>query len=895
MKGLFLFLVVILTVGLPVAPARGAIPPCTPPPSGLVSWWPGEDNANDIVASDNGTLHGGVTFAAGEVDQAFSFATNGYVAVPDDSRLDPTTGITVDAWVNPASQQGPASIVNRRTASNTTGYTLEQRFSQDGLVLWHLDVSGTSVDVVSNVPLPLDTWTQVAGTYDGTTSTLYFNGSPVGTASFSGAIDASPGADLEIGRNIATGSLFDGRIDEVEVFNRALSASEVQSIVNAGSVGKCRPPCVQPPPNLVSWWPGDGNAHDIEDGNNGALSGGATFAAGEVGQAFSFDGTIGSAIVPDSTSLDVTTQFTLDAWINPASLQSDSPPPSQGGIISKVGGANGNNGYQFGLTGNNTELFCLFNALGEVWPANKLIAAVPGGIPINAWTHVACTYDNVNLTIYVNGVAVGTLLVGPKSVVDSASNLRISGDDNGNVLFNGLIDEAEVFNRALAQAEIQEIVHAGSAGKCHSCTGPPPRMVSWWPGDGSANDITGNNDGTPQGGATFAPGEVGPAFTLNGVADFVSVPHNDNLNPTGPFSVDLWINASPQQTSPQSLIIDKSHGWTDSTGWAIQTSTDGTACFFYGTGGSGSLDFHGPCTLNSVLDGLWHHIAGVWTGTEIDIYEDGILQNTLSFSNAPANNTRDVHIGMSWGGGTPTRFLHGLVDEVEYFNRALSPVDIEAIVDAGSAGKCKSVPTTTSTSTTSSTSTTTTTQAPTTTTTTSTTSTSAPASTTTRPPTTTTTAPPPPTTTTTTVASTTTTAAPSTTTTTLVVVIPPAQCPDAAAAAAIEASIEAQCHCHEATNHGAYVRCAAKVAKAAVKAGTLPRHCQGAVKSCASLSTCGKVGFITCCRTSAKGKTTCSLKSDAAHCTPTKHGVACVGVRPSCCNACTSSGCAGAP
>ncbi len=196
---------------------------------------------------------------------------------------------------------------------------------------------------------------------------------------------------------------------------------------------------------------------------------------------------------------------------------------------------------------------------------------------------------------------------------------------------------------------------------------------------------------------------------------------------------------------------------------------------------------------------------------------------------------------------------------------------------------------------------------PSTTTTSSTTSTSAAPSTTTHPSTTTTapiptttTAPVPtttstgpPSTTTTSQAATTTTSSTSTTTT-LVVVIPPTACPDAAAAAAIEAAVEAQCHCREAANHGAYVRCAAKVAKAAVKAGTLPKHCKGAVKSCASRSTCGKPGFVTCCRTTAKGKTVCTIKSDASHCKPTKHGTACAGDRPSCCDACVSSGCADA-
>ena len=88
------------------------------------------------------------------------------------------------------------------------------------------------------------------------------------------------------------------------------------------------------------------------------------------------------------------------------------------------------------------------------------------------------------------------------------------------------------------------------------------------------------------------------------------------------------------------------------------------------------------------------------------------------------------------------------------------------------------------------------------------------------------------------------------------------------------------------------MRCATRVAKDAVKAGTLSKQCKGAVKHCAARSTCGKPGFVTCCRTTATGTTKCSTKSSAALCKPSKKGTACVGQRPSCCDACVSGGCA---
>jgi hypothetical protein len=74
---------------------------------------------------------------------------------------------------------------------------------------------------------------------------------------------------------------------------------------------------------------------------------------------------------------------------------------------------------------------------------------------------------------------------------------------------------------------------------------------------------------------------------------------------------------------------------------------------------------------------------------QLEIYEDGILQGSLSQTNLPASNSRDAEIGRSWGAGAPTRFFHGLIDEVTFFNRGLSSNDVAAIFNAGAAGKCK--------------------------------------------------------------------------------------------------------------------------------------------------------------------------------------------------------------
>src|SRR5437667_103579 len=116
-----------------------------------------------------------------------------------------------------------------------------------------------------------------------------------------------------------------------------------------------------------------------------------------------------------------------------------------------------------------------------------------------------------------------------------------------------------------------------------------------------------------------------------------------------------------------------------------------------------------------------------------------------------------------------------------------------------------------------------------------------------------------------------------------------AECSDPAAAAAVRA----ECDCASANNHGAYVSCVAHATNAAVKDGTLPEDCASTVMNCASNSTCGKPGFVTCCETDASGTTKCNVVNGPDACTAPKGGSACVGTQPSCCDACSSGECGG--
>src|SRR5262249_24938809 len=102
------------------------------------------------------------------------------------------------------------------------------------------------------------------------------------------------------------------------------------------------PPCLTPASGLVSWWSGEGSTVDIVGGNNGSLMNGASFGAGRVGQAFSFNGINQQVIVPDSPELDPTNALTLETWVYLRTLPSVN-------AVTVVGKDNGSSARQLQL------------------------------------------------------------------------------------------------------------------------------------------------------------------------------------------------------------------------------------------------------------------------------------------------------------------------------------------------------------------------------------------------------------------------------------------------------------------------------------------------------------------------------------------------------------------
>lgn len=662
-------------------------PQCVQPPSGLISWWGGDNNALDMVGTNNGTLMGGATYAPGKVGQAFSFSGAGdYVLVPHNSNLN-ANNITVDAWI-----KTPGTGDMQLIADKSHGTCFGGGGSDAGWVIQvntagridfgygNGDPNWTNAFTSSTSTVTDNNWHHVVGTLDGATIKVYVDGLLESSSPYNGPPQTNT-RPVYIGKwHNTTGGCsnrqFNGLIDEVEIFDHALSPSEIAAIYNAGSAGKCRS-CTPAPPDMVSWWKGDGNANDIISGYNGTLQGGATYAPGKVGQAFSFDGAEASYIeIPDTAAFNPSGAFSVDGWfyIDPAA--------NAGKIATLVAKTEGSTNDGWAL---------YFDDRAGVGASKSLkfvlgtVLELQNAIPTTNWYHIAGVFDpstTPNSRIYINGVLVAS--VDCSGATPNGLNVRIGAMywtdyyHQGNDRLNGKADEVEFYNRALSLSEIQAIYNAGSAGKCRSCVAPPANMVSWWKGDGDSLDNFGANHGTLMGGATFAPGMVGQAFSFNGTSSYVVTPLATAA--TDSVTLDAWVKWSgPNAATARQLILY--NGNYDSAGYGLFAENDGTLLLLVGHGTSEALP------TNVVLSqGSWQHVVAVRSGGTWSVYLNGQAQSIVSGNisaspNVPTTNT-------IIGGANGQNYFNGLIDEVEIFNRALTADDIASIYNAGSAGKC---------------------------------------------------------------------------------------------------------------------------------------------------------------------------------------------------------------
>ena len=355
--------------------------------------------------------------------------TNDYVEIPDHSSLDLTSTYTLECWIKANSFSGTKGIISKYQSSGANGYFLRLNGND-------LEFDGLTADV----NLVTGVWYHVAVTKSGTTRKLYLNGEEktlTGTA-----LNVSANSNyLAIGADFNVGSpnsrIFNGYIDEVRIWNVARTQAEIKMNMYRHLTGG--------ESGLVSYYKmtnGSGTTlTDNKSSNHGTLKNGPNwkssgcFAAPR--NAILFDGTDDYINVPDANSLDLTTNYTLECWINVSSFK------WLGGIISKYQ-TSGSNGYFLRLSGSGSYNDLHFDEL----------TTTGLNLQTNTWYHIAAVKSGSTRKLYVNGREIA-LSGNPLNVKVNTNEIRI-GCDFRQRYFHGKIDEVRIWNVARTQAQIQE-------------------------------------------------------------------------------------------------------------------------------------------------------------------------------------------------------------------------------------------------------------------------------------------------------------------------------------------------------------------------------------------------------------------------------------------------------
>ena len=200
----------------------------------LIGFWDfNEDLGTDVYDSsglnNNGTFQDGTnSWVVGKYGSGLQFTGNpdGRVLIPDSASLDLTDLFTIEAWVNPASAIPPSVVVSKYTHPDPMIFNLRTANNSSGV--WEFDA--TQTNLLSTTPIQLNDWQHLAVTYDGAKMKMYFNGNLESIMDATGSLNVDDNPVFIGGQNCGTSNCrdpFNGVIDEVRIYNTALTQDEI--------------------------------------------------------------------------------------------------------------------------------------------------------------------------------------------------------------------------------------------------------------------------------------------------------------------------------------------------------------------------------------------------------------------------------------------------------------------------------------------------------------------------------------------------------------------------------------------------------------------------------------------------------------------------------------------
>jgi hypothetical protein len=629
-------------------PSTATPPP--PPPGGLVASYSFDQGsgatAPDSSGNDNtGTLTGGIAWTpSGRNGSALNFdGTNDRVDVPDAPELDLSNGMTLEAWVKPDTLGGYRTLMLKETSSYLA-YALYGGTTSSNRPA----VEANKGELIGGTAPPLGSWTHLAGTYDGSTLRIYVNGTLASSKTTTQTMPNSTNP-LYIGGNVRWGEFFDGAIDDVRIYNRALSQTEIQADRDTPVGGGTPPPPPDATPPTVSITAPANNATVSGSSVSVTANASDTGGSGLVGVQFKRGATnIGAedTTAPYATSFDSTqlpngnqqlTAVARDAAGNTTTsttvtvnIQNGPPPDATPPTVSITAPANNAtvSGSSVSVTANASDT----GGSGLVGVQFKRGATNIGAEDTTA--PYATSFDSTQLP---NGNQQLTAVAR-----DAAGNTTTSTTVTVNIQ-NG------------PQPPPNGLVAAYSFNESLGMTTPDSS------GRGNIGFISG---------ATWGTGRYGGGLVFDGVNDRITVPDSSSLDLTTGMTIETWIRPTALG-GYRTAVIKETPTYLAYALYASTTSSNRPAV----EANRGELIGGTAPALNT-----WTHVTGTYDGTNLRLYINGVLASTKATTQLMPNSASALYIGGNAGWG---EWFSGTIDEVRIYNRALSQTEIQADRDTG--------------------------------------------------------------------------------------------------------------------------------------------------------------------------------------------------------------------
>jgi len=546
-----------------------------------------------------------------------------------------------------------------------------------GVLYWY----NGSASIILNVTLTENVWNHVVIVFDGTTITTYKDGSnPVTTT-----ITAPAALKFNtIGKySPANSNILNGELDQVCVFDYALSESQVSTLYGNSSAGYFQignPMALTP--NPVVFYPlGDKDVQQTVDSTDWRILNNSL-----QDYVFDFNPSDGDYInFANGSTMARGQEITYSVWANLVNFSGD--------IIGNKGSSNFGTGLNFSA---GDLIFQLGDGSNDSWNNSRI--TLSNYVNTGEWFHIIGAFDGTNAKIYINGIERNNWTpTQPFTISGWNNNFQIGKRaDQGSSFINGRLSNVAFWNSGLTPAQVTTIYNNGSPVDISSLN-----PVSWWKlnaqdtfdgNDWTIKDYAGSNDGTSfnmtsanlvQSNLQYTSGYSPWAIDLNGTDQLFNCSNDSSLQITGAITVSYWF---------------KGQGGSATAGGVGKLGNNGSRGFLLGMTSSGTITFYIAPTASSLIsagyshtpDTNWHHIVGVFNpSTSLELYFDGqSVDTTPTSTSSQYNAVNNLQIGAR---GDSTGFFDGQLSNVAIWNTNLSSSQISTMYNNGIPGDISSL------------------------------------------------------------------------------------------------------------------------------------------------------------------------------------------------------------